>query len=227
MKKGRIQSGRMDGESDLLTRANPVQKRAREKQESILNSAKDLILKLGPDRFTLQEIADYIGSPIGTIYRYYSGKPAILRAIAQAHLDALRSDLETELGQYREKKTDEIQFQRVIKKILELFERAYSSDPVFQIVWSGSQAYPALRELDLEDTKKNAEIIADSIECFVPKMKKQRLIELCILICDSIGSALRLTSMMEEKEKRGVLLQLRGMITNHLYMAYKSFGTEK
>ncbi|WP_162274107.1 TetR/AcrR family transcriptional regulator [Leptospira tipperaryensis] len=217
----------MEGESVLLTRANPVQKRAREKQESILNSARELILKVGPDRFTLQEIADYIGSPIGTIYRYYSGKPAILRAIAQSHLEGLRSDLQNELAQYREKNPDEIQFQRVIKKILELFEKAYSSDPVFQIVWSGSQAYPALRELDLEDTKRNAEIIVSSIECFVPRMKKQRLMELCVLICDSIGSALRLTSMMDEKEKRGVLSQLRGMITNHLYIAYKTFGPEE
>ncbi|MBM9577056.1 TetR family transcriptional regulator [Leptospira sp. 201903070] len=226
MKKERIEDGGMDGESVLLARAKPVQKRARAKQESILNSARELILKVGPDRFTLQEIADYIGSPIGTIYRYYSGKPAILRAIAQSYLETLRSDLERELRQYREKNPDEIQFQRVIKKILELFEKAYSNDPVFQIVWSGSQAYPTLRELDLEDTRKNAEIIADSIECFVPKMKKQRLMDLCILVCDSIGSALRLTSMMEEKEKRGVLLQLRGMITNHLYMAYKSFGPD-
>ncbi|XDD51386.1 TetR family transcriptional regulator [Leptospira sp. WS92.C1] len=226
MKKERIENGRMDEESALLPRANPVQKRAREKQESILNSARELILKVGPDRFTLQEIAEDIGSPIGTIYRYYSGKPAILRAIAQSHLEALRFDLQKELGQFQDKKSDEIQFQRVTKKIIDLFEKAHSADPVFQIVWSGSQAYPALRELDLEDTKKNAEIVADAILCFVPKMKRQRLLDLCILLCDSIGSTLRLTSMMDEKGKRGVLLQLRGMITNHLYMAYKSFGPD-
>ncbi|AYV54907.1 TetR/AcrR family transcriptional regulator [Leptospira kmetyi] len=217
----------MEEESVLQPRTNPVQKRAREKQEIILNSAKKLILKNGPDKFTLQDIADAIDSPIGTIYRYYSGKPAILRAIAQIHLDLLRTELKQELADLGKTATEDIRFYRIVKKILDLFERAYDSDPVFQIVWSGSQAFPLLRELDLEDTRKNAEIVADALECFVPRMQRNKLQDLCVLLCDSIGSALRLTSMMEHKEKKRILAQLRAMITNHLYSARKNFGPKE
>ncbi|TGK34867.1 TetR/AcrR family transcriptional regulator [Leptospira gomenensis] len=214
----------MEEETVLGLRTNPIQKRAREKREIILNSAKKLILKKGPDKFTLQEIAEDIDSPIGTIYRYYSGKPAILRAIAQIHLDLLRSELKVQLTDLGKSGSEEVRFYRIVRKILNLFEKFYEADPAFQTVWSGSQAYPSLRELDLDDTRKNAEIVADALECFVPRMQRTKLATLCVLLCDSIGSALRMTSMMDEKEKKRILSQLRAMITNHLYWARKSFG---
>jgi len=209
---------------ERLDRASPVQERGRNTRKAILDAAGALIISEGPNSFSLQEVADQAGVPIGSLYHYFAGRPALLRALAETHLETLRSDLIRELEPFASKTADNVNFHRAVKKIITLFEKAYSQDPAFRLVWSASQADATLKQLDLQDTRQNAKIIAGSLECFVPRMKKSNLLSLCILICDSISSAVRLSLALDEKERRSIMAQLRGMITGHLFAARKKFG---
>lgn len=210
-------------QNDLL-RTSPLQTRAIQTRDSILGAARSLILSVGIEKITLQAVADKASVPIGSVYHYFSGKPALIRAIAEESLENLRKRLNEELSPILNKSVEDIHFHRIVKKILDLYEEAYNDDPAFRIVWGGAQAHETLRELDIEDTRKNANLIADALECFVPKMKRERLVSLCMLICDSTASAIRLSISLDKKERRSIMTQLRGMVTNHLYAAKKTYG---
>lgn len=61
-----------------MTRVNPVQQRSMNRLESLRSAAREVIAEVGRDRFTTQMVAERSGASIGTVYRYYPDRVAIL-----------------------------------------------------------------------------------------------------------------------------------------------------
>ena len=59
-------------------RTRPQQQRAREMRRRLLDTALSLIATRGMDRLTTQAIADAAHVSIGTVYRYFPDRAAIL-----------------------------------------------------------------------------------------------------------------------------------------------------
>jgi AcrR family transcriptional regulator len=66
--------------SDL--RNPPIQGRSRERLRRVLDAADELLASEGADAFTTTRIADAAGVPIGSVYRFFDGKEAIVEALA-------------------------------------------------------------------------------------------------------------------------------------------------
>ena len=62
----------------------PVQARSREKKQSIVQSARELINEEGYDAITTNTIAQRAGVSIGTLYAYFSNKKDILMEVVAA-----------------------------------------------------------------------------------------------------------------------------------------------
>lgn len=73
-------------------RREPRQERARATADAILEAAAQILVKRGYDGLTTQEVAQAAGVSIGSLYQYFSGKPALVFALNdrqnQAVLDA-------------------------------------------------------------------------------------------------------------------------------------------
>ena len=67
-----------------MTRTTPVQPRSRKRLEQIKSAAVVLYNNplVGRDRMTTAQVADLAGCSIGTFYRYFVDRVAILDAIA-------------------------------------------------------------------------------------------------------------------------------------------------
>jgi len=65
----------------LPGRAKPVQFRAGVTRDKILTAAVTMLAKHGRDRLTTDQIATEAGVSIGTFYRYFKDRVAILDAI--------------------------------------------------------------------------------------------------------------------------------------------------
>jgi len=56
--------------------------RSEEKEKALLRAASDLFVQQGVAQTTVKEIADRAGVAVGTVYRYYKDKVALVRGVA-------------------------------------------------------------------------------------------------------------------------------------------------
>src|SRR5689334_5487336 len=66
-----------------VARRAPAQQRSRERQERILQAARELIAETGSDRVRMNEVAERAGISIGSLYQYFPDKQAIVRTLAE------------------------------------------------------------------------------------------------------------------------------------------------
>ncbi|TFD51602.1 TetR/AcrR family transcriptional regulator [Cryobacterium frigoriphilum] len=62
-------------------RAEPIQRRSAERLSTLLDAAAEAVDAVGFDRITTAMIAERAGASIGTVYRYYPDRVAVLQAL--------------------------------------------------------------------------------------------------------------------------------------------------
>ena len=136
--------------NDALRRHLPRQQRARERVESLLDAAEQLIAEQGHAQLKLSAVAQRAQVPIGSFYQYFGGQGALLRALAERHmagfaqrLDALLADAPASLEQ-------------TLAAVLQAYLDFYQEAETYQWVRAAAQGDPGLRELDLADSRANA-----------------------------------------------------------------------
>ena len=58
----------------LVPRRRPIQERSRRKFQALLTSAREVLVEVGFDSFTCEEVASRAGVPIGTLYQFFANK---------------------------------------------------------------------------------------------------------------------------------------------------------
>ena len=76
----------MPNETILERRATPRQARARERVESILVAARDIIEHEGVEPLSTQRIAKVAGIPVGSVYQFFPNKHSIVLELAKRSL---------------------------------------------------------------------------------------------------------------------------------------------
>lgn len=85
---------------DKAVRSKPSQARGKERVRLILLAALELFKERGLlEEVTTNEIAERAGVPIGSLYRYYPNKDAILAALTEMYVDDV-SEIFDEVGQH-------------------------------------------------------------------------------------------------------------------------------
>jgi AcrR family transcriptional regulator len=69
--------------SDLTPRVRPVQQRAKDTVEQILDTAAELLDEVGVDAFNTNLLADRANVAVRSVYRYYPNKLAVIVALAE------------------------------------------------------------------------------------------------------------------------------------------------
>ncbi len=208
-------------------RRAPTQARSRERTKRILDAASELIQRDGTDALTVQAVADAAGVPIGSVYQYFPGKPGMIRALAENHLLALREKLRADLAEFQKSKPARRQISQAIEAVVDTYHEYYANDPTFRLIWGGVQADPVLRELDVRDTEQNARIFQAVLRPYFEHLPASELYGLCLLICDTTASALRLALDYERpapggprKRKPGthqaIVRELKTMLSTYL-----------
>lgn len=85
MSKTNINAESPEFDNPTNLRAKPSQKRAEQNVEKILQVAADLISNGGVGNATTSVIAKKAGIPVGTVYRYFENKEAILSELASRY----------------------------------------------------------------------------------------------------------------------------------------------
>ncbi len=79
-------------------RNEPVQARSTARLAALLDSAAAVIDEIGYERLTTAMVADRAGASIGTVYRYFPDRIAVLQSLAARNCERLLAALSTELA---------------------------------------------------------------------------------------------------------------------------------
>ncbi|NMB22855.1 MAG: helix-turn-helix transcriptional regulator, partial [Corynebacterium sp.] len=68
----------LDGTEILVPRRRPAQQRSRERFNRILTAARSVLVDLGFESFTFDEVAKRAEVPIGTLYQFFANKYVLI-----------------------------------------------------------------------------------------------------------------------------------------------------
>lgn len=105
-------------------RRRPVQRRARQTVEAILDAVVRILKREGLAAVTTNRIAEVAGLSVGSVYQYFPHKQAIFVALHQRHLEQIDRMVESKLVEHATSPLDE-----VMRAMIEGMIDAHKSDP--------------------------------------------------------------------------------------------------
>ncbi|MGH1373131.1 MAG: TetR/AcrR family transcriptional regulator [Cellvibrionaceae bacterium] len=130
----------------LNPRRKPMQQRARERTQQILEITAHLLEEVGMDDLTTILIAKELGISVGSLYHYFPNKHAILYALGEHWLDEMTQAMnDIEAIEVTDLSLE--QFVDVaVDRMLDVYKTQQAVLPLAQALWS----IPELRDLDIE-----------------------------------------------------------------------------
>ena len=150
------------GKRELSRRRVPIQQRAFERSEQILDATSRLLDTVGFDDLTTILIAKDCGISVGTLYHYFPNKHAILHALGERWLNTVSASLAATTASATATAIDTPRsfIERVIDQLLEAYRTQQGLLPLAQAMF----AIPELRELDERHDQLVIDYFTDAFE---------------------------------------------------------------
>jgi AcrR family transcriptional regulator len=189
-------------------RRRPTQERSKKRYDAILTAAKELIGEKGSAQLKIQEIAVKANVTPASIYQYFPSKNAITLALAQHTFDHAFDSLELTLPKVESLE----QACLVLRELIEAHYQVYLNDPAMLDIWVSISADKSLQDLDLQDSRRQADLIFNSIKAFFKESLWDKLYQVSFLLSHMVGSAIRMALQVPEKEGRGLMESFKGLL---------------
>lgn len=173
--------------------------------EAILDAARQLVTEAGSESMTMSQIAERAEVPIGSVYQYFPDKPAILRELATRVMTVLHDRI-SELMADLTSQDDALDR---IDQLLDDYYDLFLLQPDMRDIWAAMQSDKELQELDLDDSRRNAQVIADALRPFVAPEQQQRLDDICLLMAHLAGNAGRLALSSGPEAGQRIMAEFR------------------
>lgn len=194
--------------SSVTPRRRPVQARSRERVRVILSSAASIFHELGVDGTSMSAIARNSGMSLASLYRYFPNKAAIVKAIAEQHVEKMELALQEQLA--------EVSLDEAVDVLIDQFYDFYRTEPAYSAIWSGVESMPELRDLDLRELYANARDLDAKLKELCPHIPDDRRYTASLLLPRSVGSILRLAVTLPEADAALMLQELKCMSRAYL-----------
>jgi AcrR family transcriptional regulator len=198
---------------DVPMRHKPQQTRSQERVGLILDTAADLIAEVGYEAVTTNAIAERAGISIGSLYRYFPDKDAILRGLSVRHLEqvrAIHNQVFTEDLVY-------LPLEVVIDRIVDPFVELQVACPEFKQILLGSdvssEIAAASEQMEAEIVERMASFLSD----MAPGIDEQRA-RLVAMACKAQVKALLslITGDSDPAFREQITAEMKRMLFNYL-----------
>jgi len=193
-------NGKIAGKADQAALASPrrapTQQRSRERVERMLSAASALIAEQGSDAMRMGEVAERAGVSIGSLYQFFPDKRAIVWALAERYTAESQACIAAAL----EDVGDAEGLRQAFSELVDIYYRLFLAEPVMRDIWSGTQADKALRELELADSRANAEFLVSALKRLRPGADPTALATTALLIWQMGEAAMRLAISVNREE---------------------------
>jgi AcrR family transcriptional regulator len=145
----------MGPELDTRLRNVPTQARSRERLRRVLDAADEVLARDGADAFTTTRIAQVAGVPVGSVYRYFPDKEAIVEALATRYWSEFAG-----LVAAAARRDEESPLSDPAGGVLEALAAGFRGRPGFLALWYGGLRTERIRDA----TRPTREAIAVSVQ---------------------------------------------------------------
>lgn len=115
----------------VTVRHEPVQARAAHRIEALLDAAAAVVVEHGIEHLTTALVADRAGASIGTVYRYFPDRVAVLVALAERNLERMHLAIERSL------KGDYDTWNAALEGVVEAMVETFREVPSFRSLRTG------------------------------------------------------------------------------------------
>ena len=126
-----------------VARHAPTQRRSQERLARIARAAGELCAQLGADAVTMEAIAERAETSIGSLYRFYPNRDALLEAVAERYVTDLHAVLDGEEG--AAESLAALPIGELVDAILEPFLAFHRAHPGYFAILFAPQGSAALR----------------------------------------------------------------------------------
>lgn len=108
-----------------------AQRRSRETRERILRGAAEELLEVGSfDDLSTTAIAERLDFPIGTVYRYFTDRSAIVATLLDRDIEAMNGIIEREL-----RALETVNLDAILRLFMEIHDRRLQEHPLSKLLW--------------------------------------------------------------------------------------------
>ncbi len=190
----------------------PRQERSRNRVESILDAALELVVEQGAEALAMREVARRADVQISSIYQYFPSKAHIIRELAKRNLSRVRMLLQAEVQRLLGEFDEAPPVAEAVNRLVDAYFAHYRDQPDALAVWAGAQSDHGLRELDLEDTRSTAEFLVMPLQHILGRDDRDVLYPLALLVSDVTGSAARLALALESPLREQLIARHKAML---------------
>lgn len=175
-------------------RKSPRQDRSRETVEVILEATARVLVDVGYDRASTNRIAEVAGISIGSLYRYFPSKEALVAALCERHITAMLGMCESKLVELGDAPL-EIAAREIVRAIL----RAHAVNPkLHRILIQQVPRVGKLRHVDSMQTR-----VSELVTAYLEARRKEvrpRNIELAVFVLVHAVEAVAHAAVVERSD---------------------------
>jgi AcrR family transcriptional regulator len=198
---------------EVTMRHRPQQARSQERVDLILDTAAEFIAEVGYEAVTTNAIAERAGISIGSLYRYFPDKDAILRGLTVRHLEQLRAI-------YDRVFTEDLAYlplEVVLDRIVDPFVDLHVACPAFKQILLGSDVSSDIAAASEQMDGEIVERMAGFLQQMAPDLSEQRA-HLVAMVCKAEVKALLslITCDCSGEFRTQVTAEMKRMLLNYL-----------
>jgi len=198
---------------DISMRRIPQQERSPQRVNLILDTAADLFAEVGYESATTNGIARRAGISIGSLYRYFPDKDAILRALANRHQEQVRAvfdDLFSGDLVY-------LPLSVLLDRIIDPFVELHCACPAYKYILLGSDVSAPIAAANEDLDQEIFECLAKVLQLTAVQVDGQRA-RLVATVCKAQVKALLslLTSSDDQAYRSQLTVEVKRMLAAYL-----------
>ncbi|MER0085913.1 TetR family transcriptional regulator [Corynebacterium sp. KPL2805] len=199
-------------EEILVPRRRPAQARSRERFARIVQAARAVLVDVGFESFTFDEVAHRAGVPIGTLYQFFANKYVLI-----CELD--RQDTATSLAEIERfsRLVPAPQWPDVLDEFIDHLARMWREDPSRRAVWHAIQSTPATRATAADTELQLLEPLAEILRPLATEHNDAQRIELARFLIHTVVSLLNYAISGEPDKFDSVVMELKRMLISYLF----------
>jgi AcrR family transcriptional regulator len=197
----------------LEPRRRPTQERSQKKFDHLLQVARELLLEVGFESFTSEEVAHRAGLPIGTLYQFFQNKYVIVCELDRVDAVAVRQELE----QFAQE-IPSLDWPKFLDRLIDHVAELWRNDPSRRAVWHAVQSTPATRATAAVTERELAAEIAYVLGPLTPGTPRERRRIMAEVILHVSYSMLNF-SIRDGQNHSEAVVELKRLLTAYLLAA--------
>lgn len=202
----------MTAAQPLVPRKRPTQERSKRKFTAMLSAARDLLIDVGFESLTCEEIASRAEVPIGTLYQYFANKYVIVCELDRQDTAGVREELTAFASE-----VPSLEWPSLLEKFLDHLAALWYTDPSRRAVWLAVQSTPATRATATLNERMLAEQVARILAPLTPATRRDRRALMAQVLVHTAYSLLSL-SVQDGHDHDETVAELKRMLAGYLLL---------